>query len=98
MDDFKKQEVNFYMSISFTEEQVLSLARMAYREGNAQFAIVPEKCALLVIDMQDEFVKPGWTPLLGTRGHPAGFKNQKTDYPLPERSRSSNFYSVFKHP
>jgi nicotinamidase-related amidase len=50
------------MSISFTEEQVLSLAKMAYREGKAQFAIVPEKCALLVIDMQDEFVKPGWTP------------------------------------
>ncbi|MHA1905511.1 MAG: cysteine hydrolase family protein [Candidatus Thorarchaeota archaeon] len=26
------------------------------------FEIVPEKCALLVIDMQDEFVKPHWSP------------------------------------
>lgn len=48
--------------LSFTEEQVISLARKAYREGNAGFEIVPEECALLVIDMQDEFVKPGWTP------------------------------------
>ncbi|MHA1958426.1 MAG: cysteine hydrolase family protein [Candidatus Thorarchaeota archaeon] len=33
-----------------------------YNEGNPQFEIVPEKCALLVIDMQDEFVKPHWSP------------------------------------
>lgn len=46
----------------FTEEQVLALARRAYEQGRAQFDIVPERCALLVIDMQDEFVKPGWTP------------------------------------
>jgi len=46
----------------YTEEQVLNLARRAYEEGNADFEIVPEKCALLVIDMQDEFVKPHWTP------------------------------------
>jgi nicotinamidase-related amidase len=46
----------------YTEEQVLSLARRAYREGKAHFAVVPERCALLVIDMQDEFVKPHWTP------------------------------------
>ncbi len=46
----------------YTEEQVLNLARRAYKEGNAKFNIVPEKCALLVIDMQDEFVKPHWTP------------------------------------
>jgi nicotinamidase-related amidase len=46
----------------FTEEQVLSLARRACAEGNASFDVVPEKCALLVIDMQDEFVKPHWTP------------------------------------
>ena len=49
-------------TINFTEEQVLSLARRAYHKGDAGFTIVPEKCALLVIDMQDEFVKPGWTP------------------------------------
>jgi nicotinamidase-related amidase len=47
---------------NFTEEQVLDLSRRAYNEGNASFDVVPEKCALLVIDMQDEFVKPHWTP------------------------------------
>jgi nicotinamidase-related amidase len=46
----------------YTEEQVLNLAKRAYEEGSAQFDIVPENCALLVIDMQDEFVKPHWTP------------------------------------
>ena len=46
----------------FTEQDVLNLARKAYNEGNAKFKIVTEKCALLVIDMQDEFVKPHWSP------------------------------------
>ena len=46
----------------YTEQQVLNLAKRAYEEGSAKFDIVPEKCALLVIDMQDEFVKPHWTP------------------------------------
>ena len=46
----------------FTEEQVLSLTRGAYKQGVARFEVVPERCALLVIDMQDEFVKPHWTP------------------------------------
>ncbi len=47
---------------NFTEQDVLHLARKAYNEGNANFEVVPEKCALLVIDMQDEFVKPHWSP------------------------------------
>jgi nicotinamidase-related amidase len=47
---------------SFTEQGILDLARRAYEKGDAQFDVVPEKCALLVIDMQDEFVKPHWTP------------------------------------
>ena len=47
---------------NFTEQQILELARRAYEEGDASFDIVPENCALLVIDMQDEFVKPHWTP------------------------------------
>jgi len=47
---------------AYTEEQVLDLARRAYKEGSVSFDIEPEKCALLVIDMQDEFVKPQWTP------------------------------------
>jgi len=49
-------------SKSYNEQEVLNLARQAYSEGQAKFGIVPEKCALLVIDMQEEFVKPGWTP------------------------------------
>lgn len=50
------------MMEEFSEQQVLDLAQHAYREGQARFDIVPQACALLVIDMQDEFVKPGWTP------------------------------------
>jgi nicotinamidase-related amidase len=46
----------------FTEQQVLDLAEKAYKSGNAKFDITPKKCALLVIDMQNEFVKPHWTP------------------------------------
>jgi nicotinamidase-related amidase len=46
----------------FSEQDVLALARKAYNEGDAKFKIVPEKCALLVIDMQNEFVKPQWSP------------------------------------
>ncbi|MFW9910793.1 MAG: isochorismatase family protein [Candidatus Thorarchaeota archaeon] len=46
----------------FTEEFVLQLAREAYNKGDAAFDVVPERCALLVIDMQDEFVKPHWSP------------------------------------
>ncbi len=48
--------------IIHTEEQLLNLAKRAYNEGSAHFNIVTEKCVLLVIDMQDEFVKPYWTP------------------------------------
>ena len=47
---------------SFTESQIVSWAKEAYESGRASFSIVPEKCALLVIDMQDEFVRPNWTP------------------------------------
>ena len=46
----------------FTEQQVLELARKAYLEGNASFSFTPEMCACLVIDMQDDFVKPYWSP------------------------------------
>jgi isochorismate hydrolase len=45
----------------FTEEQVLQLAQNAYKKGVSDFSVDPKKCALLVIDMQDEFVKPNWT-------------------------------------
>jgi nicotinamidase-related amidase len=50
------------MMEKYTEQQVLDLARRAYTKGVARFDIVPGKCALLVIDMQDECVKPHWTP------------------------------------
>ncbi len=48
--------------MDYSEEYVLELARKAYQEGDVNFDIKPEKCALLVIDMQDEFVKPHWSP------------------------------------
>ena len=46
---------------TFTEQQVLALAKKAYLEGNASFSVTPETCACLVIDMQDEFVQPYWS-------------------------------------
>src|SRR5215475_10534449 len=46
----------------YTEEEVLELARRAYRSGDASFEIERGRCALLVIDMQNEFVRPKWTP------------------------------------
>lgn len=46
----------------FGETQILELVRKSYLEGQASFGVVPGKCALLVIDMQDEFARPGWTP------------------------------------
>ena len=46
----------------FSEMDVLDPARKAYDEGDAGFDIDPGKCALPVIDMQDEFVKPHWSP------------------------------------
>lgn len=45
----------------YTKEIILKSARDAYRNGDARFDINPGTCALLVIDMQDEFVKPEWT-------------------------------------
>ncbi|MFC1683452.1 isochorismatase family protein [Candidatus Zixiibacteriota bacterium] len=47
---------------TFTERQIVDWAKKAYKSGRARFEIVREKCALLVIDMQDEFVRPHWTP------------------------------------
>jgi nicotinamidase-related amidase len=46
----------------FSEEQVHAWARQAYEQGIASFEVRRARCALLVIDMQDEFVRPGWTP------------------------------------
>ncbi|MBN2090632.1 cysteine hydrolase [candidate division KSB1 bacterium] len=46
----------------YSQLELLKLAKQAYKHGNASFEIRKEKCALLVIDMQDEFVKPHGTP------------------------------------
>jgi nicotinamidase-related amidase len=48
--------------MGYSEEWVTARARDAYERGQASFAIRPERAALLVIDMQDEFVRPGWSP------------------------------------
>ncbi|MFF7369848.1 cysteine hydrolase family protein [Streptomyces tricolor] len=48
--------------MTYTEEWVTARARNAYEHGRASFDIRPEQTALLVIDMQDEFVRPGWSP------------------------------------
>lgn len=53
---------NKYAEGEFTAEQVLQLAKNAYHNGDPDYEIDPKKCVLLVIDMQDEFVKPHWTP------------------------------------
>jgi len=49
-------------SRKFTEEEVLQIARLAYEEEEASFEIEKDKCALIVIDMQEEFVTPHLTP------------------------------------
>ena len=46
----------------FTEQEVLTFAKRASTEGRATFEVIASRGALLVIDMQDEFLKPGWTP------------------------------------
>jgi nicotinamidase-related amidase len=46
----------------FSEKKVLQMAKEGYEYGDVNFKIYPEKCALIVIDMQNEFVKPNWTP------------------------------------
>jgi len=46
----------------YTADEVVAIARRAYREGEATFELDSKHSALLVIDMQDEFVRSGWTP------------------------------------
>jgi nicotinamidase-related amidase len=47
---------------AYTEESVSALAQEAYERGSASFELDLRHAALLVIDMQDEFVRPGWAP------------------------------------
>jgi len=53
----------------FTEKKVLKLAKEAYEKGDVEFDIIPDKCALIVIDMQNEFV------ILGSRSNQTSSKN-----------------------
>lgn len=46
----------------FTEQDIIELAQSAYEHGQANFSIIKDHCVLLVIDMQDEFVKPHFCP------------------------------------
>ena len=47
--------------MKYTKELLLKTAEEAYDHGDVNFEIIQQKCALLVMDMQDEFVKPEWT-------------------------------------
>jgi nicotinamidase-related amidase len=47
--------------MKYSREIVFAAAKQAYNNGNVQFDVKTESCCLLVIDMQDEFVKPEWT-------------------------------------
>ena len=49
-------------NVVFSEEYVLSLAKKSYEEGVVKFDVTSGTSALLVIDMQDEFVRPQWSP------------------------------------
>jgi len=46
--------------MQYSEELILKTALKAYSSGVADISLEKEKSVLLVIDMQDEFVKPGW--------------------------------------
>ena len=46
--------------MQFSEELIIKTALDAYTNGVADIKLENEKSVLLVIDMQDEFVKPGW--------------------------------------
>ena len=47
--------------MKYNEEIILRAASEAYKNGDIHFDIEAFNCALIVIDMQDEFVKPEWT-------------------------------------
>lgn len=47
--------------MKYSEQLIVERALAEYTNGTAAFTLDKNDCALLVIDMQDEFVKPGWT-------------------------------------
>jgi nicotinamidase-related amidase len=57
-----KTKGNLMTKRQYSEEEVLAWAKGAHEDDSADFPIVTNKCALVVIDMQDEFVKPHYSP------------------------------------
>ncbi len=47
--------------MKYSEQLIVERAIAEYTNGAATFPLDKNECVLLVIDMQDEFVKPGWT-------------------------------------
>lgn len=47
--------------MEYKEEIIIREAQKQFERGSASFMFSKDHCALLVIDMQDEFVRPGWT-------------------------------------
>ena len=43
--------------MKYTEELLLKVSNEAYNKGDVKFDIIPENCALLVIDMQEPELK-----------------------------------------
>jgi nicotinamidase-related amidase len=74
----------------YSERDVLQLATEAYSE-NPSFEVKPERTALLVIDMQDEFVRPHWTPFWV----PAATRNVKRVKGLVDYCRRRNIPVIF---
>ena len=56
------KEANMVKLGGFSEVEVLRRAKEAYDRGEAKVPLRPDKTALLVVDMLDEFVKPNWSP------------------------------------
>jgi nicotinamidase-related amidase len=82
--------------LDFSEERVLELAKKSYEAGEVKFDVIPEKCVLLVIDMQDEFVKPHWSPYWV----PEATKRVPNMKRLIEQCRSKNIpviYTVYSN-
>ena len=50
------------LNTTFTEEQILKQVKESYTNGEVKFEFSAGKSALLVIDMQEEFVKPNSSP------------------------------------
>ncbi len=47
--------------MGYAESVIVEKAREVFASGKASFGVERDDCVLLVIDMQDEFVRPEWT-------------------------------------